>query len=166
MQSAKLLITHSHSLGDNGIRWRGTRCPTIFTTSLQFKVSNQFENLTPVWKCVEAPSSIEELCTTWVITVNYFAKMLNSIPGGSVCIVIYRQSLSFYLNSSVCQKSLDAPIWDRNPPLYACVCVVVGMSVCVNVCVCVCVCVCERERERDRQADRGCVSFFLYVFVS
>ena len=42
---------------------------------------------------------LEELCITQVATINSFAKVLTQ-PGGSVYIVIHRQTISLYYNSS------------------------------------------------------------------
>ena len=41
--------------------WWGTCCSTIFTSFMSFKVLDQLENLTPVWKCVEI--ELPSLCS-------------------------------------------------------------------------------------------------------
>ena len=58
-------------------------------------------------------SSLEELCTTLVAAVNSFARVLN--PQKGAYIVIHRQTISLYHNSSVWLDTLGAWTWDRNP---------------------------------------------------
>ena len=60
-------------------------------------------------------NSLEELCIMLVAAVNSFIRVLNP-QGGGVYIVIRRQTVSLYHNSSVWLNMQDALSWDWNPP--------------------------------------------------
>ena len=58
-------------------------------------------------------NSLEELCITLATAGNSFTRELN--PHGGAYIVIHRQTVSFYQNSSVWLDTQDARSRDRNP---------------------------------------------------
>ena len=61
-------------------------------------------------------NSFKELCITLAAADNSFARELN--PHGGAYIVIHRQTVSFYQNSSVWLDTQDARRRDRNPSNY------------------------------------------------
>ena len=62
----------------------------------------------------EVLNSLEELCIMQVAAVSSFAKVLNPRQR-RIYIVIHRQTVSLYHNSSMGIETLDAWSWDRNP---------------------------------------------------
>ena len=66
-------------------------------------------------------NSFEELCITLAAAGNSFARELN--PHGGAYIVIHRQTVSFYQNSSVWLDTQDARSRDRNPSNFTLDCV-------------------------------------------
>ena len=78
---------------------------------------------------------------TRVTVVNSFARVLNPRKE-SANIVIHRQTVSLYHNSSVWLDNRDGSNWNRNPPIYIFIYIYIYIYVCVCVWVCVCgVCV-------------------------
>ena len=91
-----------------------------------YKTQRQLRNLAHMYQllfvCIlsatQVLNSFEELCMTQMATVNFFAKVFNPLQWRGAYIVIYRQTVSLYHNSSVWLDTWNASSRDRNPPNY------------------------------------------------
>ena len=105
-------------LSDRWLRWWATRYPTSFTSAVNFKVLDQLENLTPLWKCVETrlPSvpclnNPERLS---LVICLHTKDLLLHLPSHDVPIfcLVYQNSISQQLSEKRTRIKSTGKIWE------------------------------------------------------
>ena len=142
---------------------RTTLAKGIFKVFLFLETAASFVYIFDTLSATRVLNSFEELCITLAADGNSFARELN--PHGGAYIVIHRQTVSFYQNSSVWLDTQDARSRDRNPSNFTLDCVSDHLYIYIYIYMYtrVCVCVWERERERERERECVCVCVCDYI---
>ena len=95
-----------------------TRVLNLWGRSVYIVIHRQTVSLyhnSSVWLDTLDASSRDQNLPNFMLGINSSTRVLN-LWEGSVYIVIHRQTVSLYHNSSVWLDTLDASSWDQNPP--------------------------------------------------